>query len=350
MTVPLGLARIERETVQERVYATLRDKLMRGGFEPGQKLKIADLAGALGTSAMPVRDALNRLAAERAVESLPNRGMRVPALSKASLQDLMEARFAVEGLAVERASLNMRAATISTLRGFVDTQSKTDDAHISEESAEQNRAFHFTIYRSAESSVLLPIIESLWLQCGPYLRIASERFDGRHGPRHRFSHRDRRCARARRRRRRAPGAAIGHRPRVRAGHARSEAAAASRRHGVTQPPDEAGFELYDLRVEVVGPVGRPIYCGARLGDYFELHGEMMKLPPGQGFSIYSLAAVLPLLAAKQRITDENDWMTSDAEVACPDPNCPTRFKITRTGRRYFRRSDVTATEPNPSTE
>ena len=49
---------------------------------------------------------------------------------------------------------------------------------------------------------------------------------------------------------------------------------------------------------------------------------MLFLPPGQGFSIYSLAAVLPLLAAKQRPTDANDWMTSDAEVACPDPNCP----------------------------
>jgi uncharacterized repeat protein (TIGR04076 family) len=105
---------------------------------------------------------------------------------------------------------------------------------------------------------------------------------------------------------------------------------------------EAGFELYDLRVEVVGPAGRAIYCGARLGDYFDLHGEMLKLPPGQGFSIYSLAAVLPLLAAKQRITDPNDWMSTDAEVACPDPNCPTRLRITRTGKRYFRHADVTA--------
>jgi uncharacterized repeat protein (TIGR04076 family) len=103
-----------------------------------------------------------------------------------------------------------------------------------------------------------------------------------------------------------------------------------------------GFELYDLRVEVVGPPDKTIYCGARLGDYFELHGEMLKLPAGQGFSIYSLAALLPLLPAKQRVTDPNDWMTSDAEVACPDPNCPTRFRITRTGRRYFQRSDVTA--------
>jgi uncharacterized repeat protein (TIGR04076 family) len=108
------------------------------------------------------------------------------------------------------------------------------------------------------------------------------------------------------------------------------------------PPKDAGFELYDLRVEVVGPPGQTLYCCARLGDYFELQGEMLKLPPGQGFSIYSLAALMPLLPAKQRITDPNDWMSSDAEVACPDPHCPTRFRITRTGRRYFRRSDTTA--------
>src|SRR3984957_9165808 len=107
--------------------------------------------------------------------------------------------------------------------------------------------------------------------------------------------------------------------------------------------DTGDFELYDLRVEVVGPPGRKIYCGARLGDYFELQGEMLKFPPGQGFSIYSLAALLPLLLAKQRISDPNDWMSTDAEVACPDPNCPTRFRITRTGRRRFTRSQVTAT-------
>jgi uncharacterized repeat protein (TIGR04076 family) len=111
---------------------------------------------------------------------------------------------------------------------------------------------------------------------------------------------------------------------------------------VTGSAAEPGFELYDLRVEVVAPADRPIYCGAKPGDYFELHGEMLRLPPGQGFSIYSLAALLPLLPAKQRITDPNDWMSSDAEVACPDPNCATRFRITRTGRRYFRRSDTTA--------
>lgn len=105
---------------------------------------------------------------------------------------------------------------------------------------------------------------------------------------------------------------------------------------------DSEFELYDLRVEVVAPPGARLWCGARPGDHFTLQGEMLHLPPGQGFSIYSLAAVLPLLAAKQRVTDANDWMSTDAEVACPDPNCPSRLRITRTGKRRFRHADTTA--------
>ena len=107
-------------------------------------------------------------------------------------------------------------------------------------------------------------------------------------------------------------------------------------------PHDDGFYLYDLRVEVHSPPGGKIYCGAQSGDYFELHGEMLKLPPGQGFSIYSLATLLPLLPGKQRDLHPNDWLTSDGEVACPDSNCPTRFRVIRTGRRYFRHSETTA--------
>ncbi|WP_394891266.1 TIGR04076 family protein [Mesorhizobium sp. AaZ16] len=102
------------------------------------------------------------------------------------------------------------------------------------------------------------------------------------------------------------------------------------------------FELYDLRVEVTAPEGGPIYCGAKVGDHFELRGEMLHLPAGQGFSIYSLAALLPLLPAKQRPTHKNDWMTTDAEVACPDPNCSSRFRITRLGLRRFSHAQITA--------
>jgi len=120
----------------------------------------------------------------------------------------------------------------------------------------------------------------------------------------------------------------------------------------TQPARRAGpavpeavddrFELFDLRVEVVAPEGVPIQCNARLGDWFEVRGELLHFPPGQPFSMYSLAALLPLLPAKQRPTHPNDWMSTDAEVACPDPHCPTRFRITRLGRRVFSHAQTTA--------
>ena len=100
------------------------------------------------------------------------------------------------------------------------------------------------------------------------------------------------------------------------------------------------FTLYDLRVEVVAGDG-PMVCNHVVGDYFELSGGNLSLPPGQTFPLYPLAALLPLLPAKQRETHPHDWMTTDMEIACPDPLCGARFRITRTGRSTFRHSEVT---------
>lgn len=108
------------------------------------------------------------------------------------------------------------------------------------------------------------------------------------------------------------------------------------------------FTLYDLRVEVVRGE-KPFVCGHREGDYFEVSGEELRLPVGQGFSMYALSAILPLLPAKQRETEHADWMTTDTDIACPDPNCGALFRISRIGRRVFRHGDVTAV-PLPEKE
>lgn len=101
------------------------------------------------------------------------------------------------------------------------------------------------------------------------------------------------------------------------------------------------FELYDLKVEVI-ETDRPFVCSHRKGDYFLVEGENLVFPQTNSFSMYALAALLPLLPAKQRVTEENDWMTTDCEIACPDPNCGARFRITRIGKRIFSHAEVTA--------
>lgn len=100
------------------------------------------------------------------------------------------------------------------------------------------------------------------------------------------------------------------------------------------------FELYDLRVKVVKGRGKFV-CNHKVGDYFELSGENLSIPKGQTFTIYALAALLPLLPVKQRETDPNDFMTTDELVACPDPNCGALFRIKRIRKRVFRHSEVT---------
>ena len=103
------------------------------------------------------------------------------------------------------------------------------------------------------------------------------------------------------------------------------------------------FTLYDLRVEVVAS-GRPMVCDHLEGEHFLVIGEKLVFPEDgrRSFPLYPLAALLPLLPAKQRATAANDWMTTDEEVACPDPHCGARFRITRIGERSFRHADTSA--------
>jgi DNA-binding GntR family transcriptional regulator len=126
---------------------------------------------------MPVREALSRLVAERALESLPNRSVRVPMLSASQLRDLRDVRRAIEGLATEMAVPKMTRDDLEALAALVKAQRRADGAHRIEESVGENWRFHFTIYARAGSEALLPIIEGLWLRFGPYLRRAAALFE-----------------------------------------------------------------------------------------------------------------------------------------------------------------------------
>ncbi len=100
------------------------------------------------------------------------------------------------------------------------------------------------------------------------------------------------------------------------------------------------FTLYTLKVEVIA-TEKPMVCSHHAGDHFFVEGENLIFPAETSFSLYALSAILPLLPAKQRELHPNDWMLSDAEIACPDPNCGARFRITRVAKKEFSHSDCT---------
>lgn len=79
------------------------------------------------------------------------------------------------------------------------------------------------------------------------------------------------------------------------------------------------FDIYDLRITVVAIEGRSV-CALAVGDYFELtNSSHVRIPAGKHFCLYAMAAVMPLLPAKQRLLAVNDWLERDTLVACPDP-------------------------------
>ncbi len=175
----IGLAPVGRETVQDRVYSELRRALISGLFAPGQVLTIRQLADALMTSTMPVREALGRLITEQALEALPSRQIRVPTATTERLDDILRARILIEGEAVALAAQRMTPELLTTLRGHLrewEALRLTTSPETMDREALLNQAFHFTIYRACGSEVLLPMIESLWLQSGPCTRAAIHAF------------------------------------------------------------------------------------------------------------------------------------------------------------------------------
>jgi uncharacterized repeat protein (TIGR04076 family) len=99
--------------------------------------------------------------------------------------------------------------------------------------------------------------------------------------------------------------------------------------------------LYDLRVVVERIEGRSV-CGLAPGDYFEVtESNRVRIPAGKHFCMFALAAVLPLLAAKQRRQPAGDWLESDSFVACPDPDERLVMRIERTRRRRIPTEDLT---------
>ena len=170
------LTPVTRETVNDKVYAELRNSLIQGVFANGETLRIADLAQKFQTSTMPVRDALSRLVSEQALEALPNRSVRVPLITSEALEDLSQARCLIEGQVTLLAMPRLNKDDFETLRALT-RQCEAAFAKKGPErirvAIELNYAFHHHIYRAAGSRVLTPVIESLWLQSGPYVHRAA---------------------------------------------------------------------------------------------------------------------------------------------------------------------------------
>lgn len=159
------------EGLNASVYAELRKRIVTGHISPNHELSTRGLAGELGVSQTPVRDALSRLSAEGAVSIRSKRRVRVPEMTTERFDDLLRCRLLLEPEAAALAVPLLTSADIQRLRDLnatLEAAIKSGDAATYMQS---NYDFHFTLYRAQPQKTLTQLIETLWLQFGPYMRV-----------------------------------------------------------------------------------------------------------------------------------------------------------------------------------
>jgi DNA-binding GntR family transcriptional regulator len=173
----LMIAKSAEQKTNQWVYQLLRTNLICGKIAPGVPLTIRGLAEALDVSPMPVREALHRLACEGAVEAKNNRRVIVPMMTAEKFAELCELRILIESHAAERALPYIRDKDIGKLERIDASIDEAVEAGDVEATSLRNQDFHRSLYSANPHQIVVPLIESLWLQLGPFSRIAISKLE-----------------------------------------------------------------------------------------------------------------------------------------------------------------------------
>ncbi len=173
-----GVALVESEHLpgaggapaHERVYLALRERILFGGFQPGRPVTLRGLAESLGVSPMPVREAVRRLIAQRALELHDNRRVSVPAMTARKFDEIVFARLALEPELAVRAMPRIGEVELARIEQIDDGIEAAMERGDPEGYMRSNHAFHATIYNLAASETLGALVDSVWLQFGPFMR------------------------------------------------------------------------------------------------------------------------------------------------------------------------------------
>lgn len=155
-------------TIQRAVLDELRSRIHSGKLQPGQKVLQEELAATLGTSVVPIREALKTLQSEGLLVHHPNRGFFVIELSRDELIELCSIRSALESLAVEKALASIDSAAIGQMEQLIEDMEKADQGNSPNELIRLDRAFHFTLFAASNSPQLLHLIKITWDQSDAY--------------------------------------------------------------------------------------------------------------------------------------------------------------------------------------
>jgi DNA-binding GntR family transcriptional regulator len=158
---------IDNENLGQKAYQVLRSALADGRYQPGERLRLRDLADELGISVTPVRDAVLQLVWDGALQMKTSRDIRVRELSTGEYAQIALIRGQLEGLAVERFADRM---TPDDLEQLVRLEEKHRAALAERDyraALMHDRRLMFTIFETIDMPMLLETLDRLWLVARP---------------------------------------------------------------------------------------------------------------------------------------------------------------------------------------
>jgi DNA-binding GntR family transcriptional regulator len=164
-----AMDQISQVSLGDAIYERVCQDLVGGKLRPNEKVTIRGLAAALGTSSTPVRDAVQRLLRDEALEQRSVRDVRVPVLTLAKYLEITSIRRELEGFAAGRAAEMAGSKDILRLKRIVDKNEAAARAGRWPQAVQYNQQFHFALAEIADMPILLGILGGLWLRMGPLI-------------------------------------------------------------------------------------------------------------------------------------------------------------------------------------
>lgn len=161
-----------RSVVYEDVYTLLFNELITGQLEPGKALTVRGLATQLGVSPMPVREAVKRLVAQGALTMTQTRRVMVAPMTDARFEEIGLGRSLLEPELAVRALANFNTSDIRQLERLDAELNAAIEQGDTSSYGRFNWGFHSFIYNKANMPSLYALVEALWLQVGPFMRLA----------------------------------------------------------------------------------------------------------------------------------------------------------------------------------
>ena len=147
--------------LRDVVFKTLRQAILKGELEPGERLMEIQLAERLGVSRTPIREAIRKLELEGLVLMIPRRGAEVAKISEKNLRDVLEVRRSLEELAIDLACQRIQEEELETLREAQKEFAAAIAAGDAMEIAQTDEKFHEIIYSSTGNQKLMQILSNL---------------------------------------------------------------------------------------------------------------------------------------------------------------------------------------------